>query len=146
MIAPVFVDTNVLVYARDPSSGEKHARAREWLADLWLKRRGRVSFQVLNEYYVVVTAKLKPAVKPADARDDVLDLLAWQPQTVDGDLLDSAWGMQDRFGLSFWDSLIVAAAHASGSRYLLTEDLQHGQDLNGVVVMNPFQARPGEAA
>src|SRR5258706_13291019 len=58
MIVPVFVDTNVLVYARDPSAAEKHPRAREWVTHLWRTASGRVSFQVLNEYYAVVTRKL----------------------------------------------------------------------------------------
>jgi len=146
MIAPVFVDTNVLVHWRDPSSPEKHARAQGWLRHLWTTRRGRLSFQVLNEYYSVATTKLEPGVRPSDARIDVRNLLAWQPQAVDGDLLDEAWEVQDRFGFAFWDSLIVAAARATASRYLLTEDLQHGQELDGVIVLSPFLAAPADAA
>lgn len=55
-----------------------------------------------------------------------------------------AWEVQDRFGLSFWDGLIVAAAQASGCRHLLTEDLQDGQDLGGVIVVDPFRHEPRE--
>jgi predicted nucleic acid-binding protein len=144
MIAPVFVDTNVLVHWRDPSSSEKQARATGWLAHLWETRRGRISVQVLNEYYSVATVKLKPGVRPSDARTDVRNLLAWQPEPLDGDLLDAAWDVQDRFGFAFWDSLIIAAAQATGSRYLLTDDLQHGQELDGLTVLSPFRAVPAD--
>ncbi len=146
MIAPVFVDTNVLVYARDRFAGEKRTRAQEWLDHLWETRRGRVSFQVLNEFYAVATGKLRADVTTQDARKDVRNLLAWQPQLVDGDILEAAWGAQDRFGLAFWDALIVAAAQAASCRYLLTEDLQHGQELEGVKVISPFRTTPAEAA
>ncbi len=146
MIAPVFVDTNVLVYARDRFASEKRTRAQEWLDHLWETRRGRVSFQVLNEFYAVATGKLRADVTTQDARKDVRNLLAWQPQLVDGDILEAAWGAQDRFGLAFWDALIVAAAQAASCRYLLTEDLQHGQELEGVKVISPFRTTPAEAA
>ncbi len=145
MIGPVFVDTNVLVYARDLNSGPKQRRAGEWMDHLWRTQMGRLSFQVLDEYYAVVTRKLKPGLSAGDARTDVRDLLTWQPQAVDGDVLEAAWDVEDRFGLAFWDALIVAAAHASGCRYLLTEDLQHGQDLDGVGVLSPFVAHPAAA-
>lgn len=146
MIAPVFVDTNVLVYARDASAEDKHARAREWMAHLWQAQRGRLSFQVLHEYYAVTTRKLRPALSPAEARGEVRTLLAWQPQPMNGDLLESAWDVEDRFRLSFWDALVVAAAQTAGCRYLLTEDLRHGQELDGLTVLSPFLTAPGEAA
>jgi predicted nucleic acid-binding protein len=146
MIAPVFVDTNVLVYARDASAAAKHTRAREWMVHLWTAARGRVSFQVLHEYYAVTTRKLTPALTPAEARIEVRALLSWQPQPMNGDLLEAAWDIQDRFGLSFWDSLVVAAAQTGGCRYLLTEDLQHGQELDGVTILSPFVATPADAA
>jgi predicted nucleic acid-binding protein len=146
MIAPVFVDTNVLVYARDASATDKHARAREWMRYLWQAQRGRISFQVLHEYYSVTTRKLTPALTHTEARTEVRTLLSWQPQPMNGDLLESAWDVQDRFRLSFWDSLVVAAAQTAGCRYLLTEDLQHGQELDGLTVLSPFLATPAEAA
>jgi predicted nucleic acid-binding protein len=145
MIAPVFVDTNVLVYARDASAADKHARARAWMAHLWQAERGRLSFQVLHEYYVVTTRKLTPALSRTEARAEVRTLLAWQPQPVNDDLLESAWDVEDRFGLSFWDALVVSAAQAAGCRYLLTEDLQHGQELDNLTVLSPFRATPEEA-
>ena len=138
----VFVDTNVLVYARDSSEGTKQKRAVEWLMALWKSRRARLSYQVLREYYVTVTRKLKPGMKVALARNDVRSLSLWRPVSTNQRLLDGAWSIEDRFGLSFWDSLIVSAARLGGCRYLLTEDLQAGQSFDSVEVVNPFEVPP----
>lgn len=134
----VFVDTNVLVYFRDSTEPEKQAAAAEWMADLWETGDGRLSAQVLREYYVTVTAKLDPGLSPAEAREDVLAFRAWDPLEADLGLLEDAWAVEDRYGLSFWDALIVAAAWRLECGILLTEDLQDGQDLDGLVVRNPF--------
>lgn len=80
MSAPgVFVDTNVLVYARDARDPRKQTAAAEWLAELWASRRGRISAQVLQEYYVTVTAKLDPGLSLEEAREDVIALRSWHP-------------------------------------------------------------------
>ncbi len=140
---PVFVDTNVLLYARDASEPDKQPRAREWLDLLWSERAGRVSLQVLTEYYQAVTRKLRPGLDRETARADVRDLSAWRPVRVDEMVMEDAWRLEDRYGLSIWDALVVASARAAGCRHLLTEDLQHGQDLDGLVVVNPFRVPPG---
>lgn len=144
MTARVFVDTNVLVYARDRTDEAKHLRALEWLAILWEERAGRLSWQVLQEYYVTTTRKLTPPRDTFDAREDVASLATWQPIPVDLSVVDAAWAVEDRFGLSWWDALIVAAAQAGGCTHLLTEDLQDGQSLDQVTVVNPFAHAPGE--
>ena len=138
----VFVDTNVLVYTRDLSVPPKQQRAYEWMSALWASRLGRTSVQVLNEYYVTVTRKLVPGLAAADARADVDDLRAWLPVPISASLFDHAFATEDRFGLSYWDSLIVAAAHAADCDHLLTEDLQDGQRLDNVTVVNPFEHPP----
>ena len=138
----IFVDTNVLVYARDLAVPHKQERAHEWMSALWASRLGRTSVQVLNEYYVTVTRKLSPALPAEHAREDVRDLRAWIPVPVSAGLMESAFEAEDRFSLSYWDSLIVAAAQAAGCEYLLTEDLQDGQRLHGVTVVDPFTHRP----
>jgi predicted nucleic acid-binding protein len=140
----VFVDTNVFVYARDLSERHKQERARAWVDHLWDTGTGRLSVQVLNELYVVLTRRLEPGLPPTEARADVIDLSSWQPVPITAQLLAAAWTIEDRYGVGYWDSLIVAAAHASGAGVLLTEDLQHGQDLGGVRVVDPFQVRPDE--
>jgi predicted nucleic acid-binding protein len=141
---PVFVDTNVLVYARDTADPAKQAQASEWIAYLWERGEGRLSLQVLQEYYVTTTRKLSPGLEPEDARADVLDLAAWSPAVADTQMIAAAWSIEDRFGLSFWDALIVAAAHVARCEALLTEDLQHGMDLEGVRIVDPFRTGPDE--
>jgi predicted nucleic acid-binding protein len=101
-----------------------------------------VSFQVLQELYAIVTRKLQPGLDPEAARRVVRALWAWQPIAVDDRIMMTAWADQDRFGLSWWDALIVAAARVAGCSYLLTEDLQHDQDLDGLRVANPFRVLP----
>lgn len=140
MIAPVFVDSNVLLYALDDADAGKQQAAREWRSVLWRNRMGRVSFQVLGEFYVNAI-RLRPAARQ-DAREEVRDLLAWRPVITDAALLERGWKLQDRYRLSYWDSLIVAAAKVSSCGYLLTEDLQAGQRLDGVEILNPFLRDP----
>ncbi len=141
---PVFVDTNVLVYARDTADPRKNSRAAEWIGHLWETGEGRLSIQVLQEYYVTTTRKLRPGLTSDAARADVQDLTAWRPVVVDTEGLEVAWSIEDRFGLSFWDSLIVAGAHVAGCEVLLTEDLQDGTDLDGLRVIDPFRSPPGD--
>lgn len=139
---PVFVGTNVLVYLRDSTEPEKQAAAAEWMGHLWQSGEGRLSTQILHEYYVTVTAKLDPGLPSEEAREDVVSLRAWNPLEPDPGILEDAWAVEDRYGFSFWDSLVVAAARRLGCRILLTEDLQDGQDLEGLVVRSPFTSRP----
>ncbi len=141
---PIFVDTNVFVYARDVSAGEKHLRARHWVNELWRARAGRVSMQVLHEYYVTVTRKLSPGLPPPEARRDVRDLMLWRPVPLEGPLAEAAWSIEDRYRLSFWDALVVAAARRAGCERLLSEDLQGGQDFEGTIVINPFLHGPDD--
>ena len=129
---------------RDASEPEKQARAAEWVGRLWEDGVGRLSYQVLSEYYVTLTRKLDPPRPIDDAREDVEALQAWDPVGVDRSTIEAAWSVQHRFGYAWWDALIVAAAVNAGSRHLLTEDLQEGQEIDGVTVMNPFLHRPDE--
>ncbi len=142
MTAPVFVDTNVLVSARDNADPAKQERAAAWMRYLWEGRTGRLSTQVLQEYYVTVTAKLHPGLEPEVARSDVRALWSWNPFLVNGPMLEDAWLVQDRYGLSWWDGLIVAAARTGGCALLLSEDLHEGQDYGGTTVVNPFHVAP----
>jgi predicted nucleic acid-binding protein len=139
--SPVFVDSNVFLYAMDEAHPHKQRIASNWRAELWKTRRGRVSFQVLGEFYV--NAVRKQSVASHEARAEVRDLLAWNPVVTDAALLERGWKIQDRYQLSYWDALIVAAAGASSCCYLLTEDLQAGQKLDGIEVVNPFLYDPG---
>jgi predicted nucleic acid-binding protein len=144
MTARVFVDTNVLVYQLDTREPEKQAKARAWIDRLWSTRGGRVSSQVLQELYVTLTHKLAPGLEREAAQKVVQALWAWQPVLIDERVFAIAWAVQERFGLSWWDALIVAAARMAECSHLLTEDLQHGQDFGDLRVVNPFKISPEE--
>lgn len=137
---PVFVDTNVFIYAMDSADQVKQDAARLWRADMWRSQRGRTSFQVLEEFYAKVTRKW-PAAQD-QARAEIRDLLAWQPVQIDGAILEQGWKIQDRYRFSFWNALVIASAKAAACRYLLTEDLQENQVIDGVRVLNPFHSTP----
>jgi predicted nucleic acid-binding protein len=139
---PVFVDTNVLVYARDAAETVKQPQAQAWLEHLWRTRSGRLSYQVLSEYYVTVTQKLEPGLTPDEARADVRNLAAWRPVVVDDTVLEDAWALQDRHSLSLWDALVLAAAGAAHCDRLLSEDLTDGETYGPVRVVNPFLHSP----
>ncbi len=113
-----------------------------WMDHLWNEHTGRLSFQVLNEFYVTVTNKLEPGMNLQSAREDVRFLLAWHPIPVDARVVEGAWHIQDRYRLPWWDALVVSAAHVGDCRYLLTEDLQEKQNLGNVKVINPFHTSP----
>jgi len=138
MTGPVFVDTNVFVYLHDDSEPIKKTRADEWVSLLVRSRSGRVSFQVMQEFYATLTSKRRLNVDVTEARLIVQELATWQPVAADLAMLNRAWVLQDRFLLSWWDALIVAAAQTCECQVLLTEDLQDGQEFGAVQVVNPF--------
>ena len=142
MAGETFVDADVLVYSRDASELDKQQKARAWMAYLWTTRQGRLSYQVLKEFYVTVTEKLDPGLDRESARREVRSLLSWRPVPIDTRILEGAWHIQDRPRLSWWDSLIAAAAQVAGCTYLLTEDLQDDLVLGTVRVVNPFRVSP----
>lgn len=133
-----FVDSNVLVYRHDADEPVKQAKAQQVLEAVWRRRCGRVSTQVLNEFYVVSTMKLAEPVAAEVSRAEIRQLETWGPVQVTAKIRERAWGIEDRFGFSWWDALIIAAAQHAGCRYVLTEDLQDEQDLDGLQVVNPF--------
>lgn len=145
MTAPVFVDTNVFVYARQANERLRQPLAAEWLEKLWDDQLGRTSFQVLSESYVTFTRKIRPALRPAEAWEQIRSLLTWNPQPIDGELLLRAREIEQRYRLSWWDSMIVAAAQLQNCALLLTEDLEDRATYGGVTVRNPFNVGVSEA-
>ncbi len=137
----VFVDTNVLLYAQDPRDVQKRGGAEQWLAWCWRERRARLSTQVLNELYANLR-RVAPQLPLEAARALVRRYRSWNPWVVDEMTVDIAWQLQDRHSLSYWDALMLAAARQLGCRFLLTEDLQHDQAIDGIRIVNPFIARP----
>jgi predicted nucleic acid-binding protein len=133
-----FVDTNVLVYAHDRSESRKLPVAQALLAELWESRLGRLSTQVLQEFYAVATRKFDPPMSAAEAREIVAVYGAWPLILVDLPLILVASRLEEQHQLSFWDALIVEAARRAGATRLATEDLGDGRLVEGVRIANPF--------
>jgi len=140
--AIVFVDTNVLLAADDSHDAARQARIGEWLQALWQSRAGRVSTQVLGDYYVTATRHF--GMPQGDARAKLRRYQLWQPWQIDHQTVETAWGVEARFGLPYWDALVVAAAAQSGAGHLLSLDLPHQQQIDGVSIVNPLLAKPAE--
>lgn len=137
-MSAVFVDSNILIYSLDATDLQKQTRARGWLEHLWRTQTGRISFQVLREVYVNLTRNVPNPFPVAQARNLVRLFLAWDPRPEDLPFFEIAWNVETRFQLSWWDSMIVAAAQLTECGYLLTEDLQDGMQLNALRVISPF--------
>ena len=136
MTARVFVDTNVFVYAYDRKERIKRARARSILAPLLRDRSAVVSTQVLQEFFVAATRKLK---LPAEqARRYVEKLAGLDVVVIRPDLVLGAIDLHRLHSVSFWDALVIRAASAAGCSRVLSEDLNDGQIIDGVRVENPF--------
>jgi predicted nucleic acid-binding protein len=133
-----FVDTNILLYARDPVQGRKHDIARLLVEALWNSRTGVVSTQVLEELCFNLRRKTNPPCSIAETVKRVRDFLDWRVVTNIPEFTIAALELGARYQLSFWDALIVHAAQVSASNILYTEDLSHGQIFGSVRVVNPF--------
>lgn len=144
MTGPCFVDANVFIYVRDARDVRKQARAAEWLGDLWHHKLGRTSAQAIAEAYAVATRKL--GIPPDNAWHYLERYFSWSPYPVDEALLRRAREIEQRYRVSWWDSMIVAAAQLQDCVLLLTEDLQDGARLGSVTVRNPFKLQVSEAA
>jgi len=136
-----FVDTNVLAYAHDSSEQTRRPVAEALLEQLWRSRAGILSTQVLSEFYVVATRKFDPPMPRREARDVVDAYAAWPVMQVDASLILAASALEERHQLSFWDALIIEAARRGGARRLVSEDLQAGRRIAGLLIENPFAAR-----
>lgn len=142
MSPTVFVDTNVLLYAFDEADKSKQARSRAWLTACWQRRCGRLSSQVLHEFYANARRRFASAISAGDARSEVRRYQQWKPWLVDQPTVETAWAVESRHQLNYWDALMVAAAQHMGCRWLLTEDLQHGQQFEKLNIVNPFVVGP----
>ena len=131
-----FFDTNVLVYSVDKAHGLKHEKAKQMLTRHTKIEGGVISTQVLQEYYAVITGKLK--IKPASAKD-LIKQLDYEIIDIDFDIILEAIDIQVDYKISFWDGLIVASALSAGCDKLFTEDLNHLQRIRSLTLENPFR-------
>lgn len=136
-----FIDSNVLIYAHDVDAGQRHAAAVRLVTELWETRRGVISTQVLQEFYVNVTRKIPAPLPRATARQIVRNYAAWQTESIGAAEIQLASQIEEQHQLSFWDALILAAAIKGGAGTLLTEDLTAGRTVAGVRIENPFAQR-----
>ena len=137
MNAKTFIDTNVLIYAHDTDAGAKHEIAKTVLRNLWRERTGLLSVQVLQEFYVNVTRKISPPLSKDLARLVVSSYAIWCTETSATEIA-SAFRIEDESRIGFWDALIVSAASKSGATRILSEDLNAGQMIAGILIENPF--------
>lgn len=132
----VFIDSNILIYAHDIDAGEKHDRARRLIGGLWRSRDvPAISVQVLQEMHVNL---LRKGIGMEASARRVSRYLSWRVVDNSKDLFIRSIAIQQRYKLSYWDAMIVAAAQRSQARELWTEDLNVGQSFDGVVVFNPL--------
>jgi len=133
-----FFDTNILVYAYDRTAGRKHARASDLMKSCWENENGCISIQVLQEFFVTTTQKIKKPLEHQIARQIVEDLAHWRLHTPNTSDLIQAIDLMKAYQLSFWDAMIMQSASVLGCTQLLSEDLSHEQRYGGVQVINPF--------
>jgi predicted nucleic acid-binding protein len=144
MSAKTFVDTNVLIYAHDADAGMKHETAKAVLRDLWGRRAGVLSTQILQEFYVNVTRKIAAPLPKPVARAVVDSYMVWCIDTTAAEI-SAAFRIEDEAGIGFWDALIVAAARKAGAARILSEDLNPGRIIAGVRIENPFSTPTSHA-
>lgn len=133
-----FVDTNVLVYAYDQTAGTKHDKARALMVELLRTGEGCLSMQVLQEFFVSLTHKIREPLDSVEAGRRVGYLSEWTLHVPDRSDLFSAIDLHQQLRISFWDAMVIQSARRLGCRVLWTEDLGNGQIYAGVTVRNPF--------
>ena len=135
-----FLDSNIFVYLFDDVAHEKRRVAEALTRTALESKTGCISFQVVQETLNVLTRKLAVPVTPAHAQDLLHRMLMplWRVMPSES-LYGAAIALQGRLGFGFYDSLIVAAALEAGCKRLLSEDLQHGQRVEGLRIENPFK-------
>ena len=138
MTDKVFVDTNILVYAHDLDAGDKHGLGANIVSELWESQNGVLSTQVLQEFYVTLTRKVASPLNKLEARKLVQKYSNWQVVLNDPSMISQASEIEESYNISFWDALIVSAAYSQNVPTILTEDLNHGQIIEGILIENPF--------
>lgn len=133
-----FVDTNILIYAHDRSTGVKHERASRLIEQLWTSGQGVLSTQVLQELCVNLRRKVAPPLPVDEIRRLVQDYLSWEIVVNGPESAIQALEIEARYKTSFWDALILQAAEQSGAAILYSEDLSTRQRYGAVQVVNPL--------
>ena len=138
-MAKVFFDTNILVYTVDKKDPEKTRVSRETIKSVTQNHSSVISTQILQEFYNAATSKLK--IDKIAAKNIVHNFRNMEIVTIDLILIEQAIDVSVLFQLSFWDSLVIAAAEQANCSYLVSEDLNNGQRIRGMEIINPFKKR-----
>ena len=133
-----FLDTNVLVYAYDRRDPVKQSKAVELLSTYIQEQTATVSAQVLGEFFNTVTRRIPEPLPAEEAQEAVYAISALPVVALNLALVRRAISTHRRYGISYWDALIIAAAESASCARILTEDLNPGQSYHGIVVVNPF--------
>jgi len=140
MTARILVDTNVVLYSLDPVNPAKQVRAAAWLRAMIAVNSMLVSPQVCGETRVNAQKKLR--LEPAFARQAAEGLLPFCTAPLGPDQIAAALRLEGRYGMSWWDALLLASAIAAGCTHVLTEDAQSAQSIDGVRILDPFLTAP----
>jgi predicted nucleic acid-binding protein len=138
MVSPALVDTNVFIYAVSPSD-HRFAPAYHLVRELMSVSALRTSTQVLQEFFVTATRKIPAKLTVDEALNYIGTWAAYPVVLIDYPAIREAAQVSSDRQLSFWDSLIVVAAKRCGAKRLYTEDLNHGQIIEGVEIVDPFR-------
>jgi predicted nucleic acid-binding protein len=137
-----FVDTNVLVYALAADDTKRSPVAQTLVRELMAAKAFQTSTQVLQELYVTLTRKIRTPITPEQALRYLDQIAVWPVAVLDYAAMRDAVELSTSAVLSFWDALILVAAARSGAKRLYTEDLQDGQIILGIEIVNPFGGKP----
>jgi predicted nucleic acid-binding protein len=141
MSGKTFIDTNILIYAHDVDAKAKNEIAKSILRELWSERTGALSVQVLQEFYINVTRKIASPLSKDSARSVVTSYAMWCTETTPAEI-SAAFRIEDESRIGFWDALIVSSAVKNGATRILSEDLNAGQRIAGILIQNPFVGAP----
>ena len=135
-----FIDSNVLIYSYDRSEPDKRSRAQELIAGFSQNGNGVLSVQVLGEFFSIVTRRIPNPLSIQEAEAAVALFGSLQVIDIDMTMVRRAIATHSRYGTTYWDSLIIAAAERAGCSSILSQDLNTGQSYHGILAVNPFLA------
>jgi predicted nucleic acid-binding protein len=136
-VSKIFIDTNLIVYTLDKSNANKQERARTVIREIVDVHLPVISTQVIKEIYVVAINKMK--ADPIIVKNIIHNFRNMEIVTNDIELIEQAIDISVISQVSFWDSLIIAAAEKAKCEYIFSEDLNPGQTYRGILVVNPFE-------
>ena len=139
----IFVDTNVLIYARDDREADKRRRAEHWLTEVGSRSVGRTNLQVLNEFtrWMLAQDRKRPV---EDVRREIDVLSSWGDKPTDRDEVEIAWAIRAATGYQWFDCLLLAAADTAGCSHFLSEDMTDGRLVGALRIVDPFRTKPSE--